>query len=133
MGFRFGTRYIDMVIHHIDMGYGLMIWGDDSIDTVIFHINMGYIVALVVNDPLARTRACWPRSSRTCCGPSSPPTRYGGADIARRIAGCHLPQETRVKESASDDVTSNIRQATSDEKRAASRLKSEAEGSKCVG
>jgi hypothetical protein len=49
---RYGKRYIDMVIHHIDMvildRYGLRAndMGDDGIDMIISHIDMGYLVTL---------------------------------------------------------------------------------------
>ena len=47
MGYRFGIRYMDMVIYHIDMaishidmGDEANDMGDDSIDTFISHIDM---------------------------------------------------------------------------------------------
>jgi len=56
MGYRFGIRYIDMVIYYIDMvildidmGDEANDMGDDSIDTVISHIDMGYLVTLDPN------------------------------------------------------------------------------------
>jgi len=52
--YRFGIRYIDMVICHIDkvimdidMGDEANDMGDDSIDMVISLIDMGYLVTLV--------------------------------------------------------------------------------------
>jgi len=51
--YRYGIRYTDMVIDHIDMvildidmGDEANDMGDDSIDTVISHIDMGYLVTL---------------------------------------------------------------------------------------
>jgi len=53
MCYRYGIRYMDMVIYHIDMlildidmGDEANDMGDDSIDTVISHIDMGYLVPL---------------------------------------------------------------------------------------
>jgi hypothetical protein len=53
MVYRFGIRYIDMVIYRIDMvildidmGDEANDMGDDCIDTVISHIVMGYLVTL---------------------------------------------------------------------------------------
>jgi len=53
MCYRFGIRYIGMVIYHIDMvildidmGDEANDMGDDRIDTVISHIDMGYLVTL---------------------------------------------------------------------------------------
>jgi len=53
MGYRFGIRFIDMIIRHSDMviqGYRYGIWandmGDDSIDMVILDIDIGYLVTL---------------------------------------------------------------------------------------
>ena len=55
MGYRFGIRYMDMVIYHIDtvishidMGDEANDMGDDGIDTVISHIDMGYLITLTV-------------------------------------------------------------------------------------
>ena len=51
MGYRFGTRYIDMVIYHIDM--------------VILEIDMGYLVTLPARPPTRTTAAPLPRTLRT--------------------------------------------------------------------